>query len=300
MPVHTLSSGGVSSRGGVAASADTEKRAFFERMPALPIPLDRGRLAKQWLPEKAELLDIGCGAGYHVRHLARKAKRVVAIDTDRVALNVARRRVRSSRVTFLHYDGAQLPFADGSFDAVTMLDVLEHVPHREELVREIARVLRPGGVWTVSVPYRGIVRWLSPENMASDYPRWFGVLNAMTRVRFWVLGHNATGQRHHHFTAGELAALAEGEFAAQRTARRGSLVYAAAYLGLCFPPPWFGRAWASLCYAAMALDYQIAYGPLAYNLAMQFRKLAASPAELTAEPETSAFERAETTRARAA
>ncbi|MGH7194890.1 MAG: methyltransferase domain-containing protein, partial [Candidatus Saccharimonadales bacterium] len=251
------------------------------------------------LPEKADLLDIGCGAGYHVRHLARKAKRVVAIDTDGVALNVARRRARSSRVAFLHYDGVHLPFADGSFDAVTLLDVLEHVPHRREFVQEICRVLRPGGVWTVSVPYRGLVRWLSPENMARDYPRWFRALSALTRVRFWVSGHNATGQRHHHFTARALAECADDEFVAQRSARRGSVLYAAAYLGLCFPPRRFGRAWASLCYAAMAVDYQIAYGPLAYNLAMQFRKLAA-PTELTAELHAPATEQAETKQARAA
>ena len=279
---------------------DLEKQEFYERMPALPVPLDRGRLAKQWLPERAELLDIGCGAGYHVRHLARKAKRVVAIDVDRVALQVARRRVRSSRVQFLHYDGVSLPFADGSFDAVTLLDVLEHVPDREALVAEIDRVLRPGGVWTVSVPYRGALCWLSPENMAADHPRCFRLLNAVARVRFWVRGHNATGQRHFHFTARDLAALAEGQFVAQRSARRGSLLYAAGYLGMCFPPPLLGRAWASLCYALMALDYQVSYGPLAYNLAMQFRKLEQQPAEAAIEQHAPALEQAEVKRARAA
>ncbi|HJT36492.1 MAG TPA: class I SAM-dependent methyltransferase [Pirellulales bacterium] len=279
---------------------DAEKQEFYERMPALPVPLDRGRLAKQWLPDRAELLDIGCGAGYHVRHLARKAKRVVAIDVDRVALRVARRRVRSSRVTFLHYDGATLPFADGSFDAITLLDVLEHVPDRAGLVAEIARVLRPGGLWTVSVPYRGALRWLSPENMASDYPRLYRALSAATPVRFWVRGHNATGQRHHHFSAADLAALAEGQFVAQRTARRGSLLYGAGYLGLCFPPPLLGRVWASLCYALMALDYQVASGPLAYNLAMQFRKLEYQPAEAILDPHAASVEQPAVKRARAA
>ncbi|HEX5447464.1 MAG TPA: class I SAM-dependent methyltransferase, partial [Pirellulales bacterium] len=192
------------------------------------------------------------------------------------------------------------PFADGSFDAVTLLDVLEHVPHPAELVQEISRVLRPGGVWTVSVPYRGLVRWLSPENMASDHPRCFRVFNALTRVRFWVRGHNATGARHHHFAARELIELAAGEFVAERRVRRGSLLYAAAYLGLCFPPPLVGRAWASMCYAAMALDYQIAYGPLAYNLAMQFRKLPAAPAELAIEFDAPAPEQSQTRSARAA
>lgn len=288
-------------RDATATTADeAEKHEFYERMPALPVPLDRGRLAKQWLPERAELLDVGCGAGYHVRHLARKAKRVVAIDVDRVALQVARRRVRSSRVTFLHYDGATLPFPDGSFDAVTLLDVLEHVPDRTAMVAEIARVLRPGGVWTVSVPYRGALCWLSPENMASDYPSLYRALSAATRVRFWVRGHNATGQRHHHFSAGDLATLAEGQFVAQRTSRRGSLLYGAGYLGLCFPPPLVGRIWASLCYALMALDYQVAYGPMAYNLAMQFRKLEHQPEEATIEPHAPAVEQAAVKRARAA
>lgn len=266
-----MPAGGASS---ALAADDAEKRAFYMQMPSLPVPLDRGRLAKQWLPEGAELLDIGCGAGYHVRHLARRARRVTAIDVDRVALEVARRRVRSSRVAFLAYDGEGLPFADASFDAVTMLDVLEHVADRPNLVAEVSRVLRPGGVWTVTVPYRGAVRWFSPENMAADYPRLFRWLSAWAPPRFWVRSHNATGTRHHHFAPHDLRSLTSNDFTPARTARRGSLFYALAYLGLCFPPPVLGRWWASLCYTLMAADYQISYGPLAYNLALQLRKSA--------------------------
>lgn len=264
-------------RGGGRSELAAEKRAFYMGMPRLPLPLDRGRLAKQWLPAGVDLLDIGCGAGYHTRHLARRARRITAIDIDRVALEVARRRVRSSRVTFLAYDGEHLPFADASFDAVTMLDVLEHVTDRPSLVGEIARVLRPGGVWTVTVPYRGAVRWLSPENMARDYPRLFRWLSAWARPRFWVRSHNATGARHHHFGVRDLWSLTDDGFLPMRSARRGSLLYALAYLGLCFPPPVFGRAWATACYALMALDYQVSYGSLAYNLAMQFRKSMPAP-----------------------
>jgi 2-polyprenyl-3-methyl-5-hydroxy-6-metoxy-1,4-benzoquinol methylase len=252
--------------------ADHEKRQFYERLPSLPIPLDRGRIAKAWLPARAELLDIGCSAGYHVRHLARKAKRVVAIDVDRVALAVARRRVKSSRVTFLHYDGRRLPFADASFDAVSMLDVLEHVQDRAGQVAEIVRVLRPGGVWTVTVPYRGALGWLSPENMAADYPRLFAFLSRLCKPQVWIRSHNATGDRHHHFSINDLKSLVEGRLSAERAARRGSIVYAFCYVALCFPPRLFSRVWTTACFTGMAADYQVSYGPLAYNLAMQFRK----------------------------
>lgn len=252
--------------------SDADKRQFYLNMPSLPIPLDRGRIAKAWLPEKCELLDIGCSAGYHVRHMARKAKRVVAIDVDRVALEVARQRVKSSRVTFMRYDGDSLPFADGSFDAVTMLDVLEHVHDRPTLVAEIVRVLRPGGTWIVTVPYRGALRWLSPENMAADYPRVYRLLSGLFRPQIWVRSHNATGDRHHHFSVADMKQLVAGRMTVERRARRGSLPYALAYLALCFPPRIVARAWSTLCFTAMAADYQVGYGPLAYNLAMQFRK----------------------------
>jgi SAM-dependent methyltransferase len=266
--------------------ADDEKRQFYSNLPSLPIPLDRGRIAKAWLKPNAELLDIGCSAGYHVRHLVRKAGRVVAIDVDRVALEVARRRVKSSRVTFLHYDGKTLPFADASFDSVSMLDVLEHVTDRPTLVSEIARVLRPGGTWTVTVPYRGALAWLSPENMAADHPRLFSFISGLFKPQIWIRGHNATGQRHHHFSVSDLKALVDGRLTAERTARRGSLVYALCYLALCFPPRLFARAWTTACFTAMAADYQLSYGPISYNLAMMFRKPQVSVVPQTTEIET--------------
>lgn len=254
------------------AVSEAERRAFHLAMPRLPIAIDRGRLAQAWLPPNARLLDIGCSSGMHIRHLARKARHVVGIDVDRVAVEVARRKIRSSRVTFLHYDGEWLPFADESFDAVSTLDVLEHVENRETLVSEVLRVLRPGGTWTVTVPYRGPLTRFSPENMATDYPRLFALFSAWARPQPWIRGHNATDRRHHHFSISDMQNLIAGRMTTERVLRRGSLVYALSYLGLCFPPRIFARAWSTLCCAIMAADYEVTYGPLAYNLAMQFRK----------------------------
>src|SRR5262249_51443577 len=57
----------------------------------------------------------------------------------------ARRRVRDARAEFRVGDAAALDFADGSFDAVFEFGVLHHVPAWQQALREVARVLRPGG-----------------------------------------------------------------------------------------------------------------------------------------------------------
>jgi SAM-dependent methyltransferase len=56
------------------------------------------------------------------------------------------------RVKFICGDATALPFADQSFDAVTMFDVLEHIPDHEKAIAEVKRVLRPGGFLFVSTP----------------------------------------------------------------------------------------------------------------------------------------------------
>lgn len=59
---------------------------------------------------------------------------------------------QQQRIHFVCGDATALPFADHSFDAVTMFDVLEHIPAHEKAVSEALRVLRPGGFLLVSTP----------------------------------------------------------------------------------------------------------------------------------------------------
>lgn len=98
------------------------------------------------------LLDIGCGTGGQAIAAWRKVQpggSVVGVDVSEPMLAAARRKARRAGLdlSFRHADAAELPFADGSFDVVTVSTVLHMVPdamHRLCL-SEAARVLRPGG-----------------------------------------------------------------------------------------------------------------------------------------------------------
>lgn len=59
---------------------------------------------------------------------------------------------RQEQVTFVCGDATALPFADASFDAVTMFDVIEHIPDDQKAISEALRVLRPGGYLLLSTP----------------------------------------------------------------------------------------------------------------------------------------------------
>jgi SAM-dependent methyltransferase len=102
-----------------------------------------------------QLLDIGCGTGANLPLLCEAVDEggsITALDFSPLALQFARDHLGDLPVSLLRGDAIHLPFADGSFDIVTMLDVLEHVEDDGAATREIHRVLRPGGAFILSVP----------------------------------------------------------------------------------------------------------------------------------------------------
>src|SRR5262245_20768096 len=98
------------------------------------------------------VLDVGCGSGVVTRDIARRVGpggRVVGLDPSPALLTIARQLADEAglgdRVELHEGSVLKLPFPDGSFDGVTCVTVLSHVPGGEGAVPELARVLRPGG-----------------------------------------------------------------------------------------------------------------------------------------------------------
>ncbi len=95
------------------------------------------------------LLDCGAGTGCFAAELADRC-RVLVLDDHEESLRLLRRRFRPEQI--LSLAGDRIPLPDRSLDAVTALDVLEHVPDDRAVVAGFARLLRPGGVAVVTVP----------------------------------------------------------------------------------------------------------------------------------------------------
>lgn len=95
-------------------------------------------------------LDVGCGAGHTALALAPHVVSVVALDLTEAMLDQARRLAVERGVTnlvFQHGDAEHLPFPDESFDLVTSRYAAHHFPRPAAALREIVRVLRPGGAF---------------------------------------------------------------------------------------------------------------------------------------------------------
>ncbi|MEA2397558.1 MAG: hypothetical protein QOK25_1114, partial [Thermoleophilaceae bacterium] len=99
----------------------------------------------------ARVLDVGCSTGHVLNRLPASYDRV-GVDADAEAVALAAR-LRPD-VRFLHASADELPFEDAAFDAVIATDVLSDARVRDDAValREIRRVIRPGGVLIVQVP----------------------------------------------------------------------------------------------------------------------------------------------------
>jgi SAM-dependent methyltransferase len=130
--------------------------------------------AKEVAPGK-KLLDLSCGGGRTSEMLATLGFQVIATDYG-APPPMSTGIVRVGGVDLNDF----LPFRSATFDAVDLVEVIEHIENQPQLLREISRVLKPGGVLIVTTP---------------------NVLNLMSRVRFLFTGFLRGRVRPAHFTS---------------------------------------------------------------------------------------------------
>ena len=118
-----------------------------------------------------KVLEVGCGGGYLTEEFAKAGFDVAGIDPAQASLDCARQHAAQGdlSITYVLGSGEQIPFSNASFDIVLCCDVLEHVNSVDRVLGEIARVLRPRGLFFFDTVNRTLASWLGVIKMMQDW-----------------------------------------------------------------------------------------------------------------------------------
>ncbi|MEM9854582.1 MAG: bifunctional 2-polyprenyl-6-hydroxyphenol methylase/3-demethylubiquinol 3-O-methyltransferase UbiG [Pseudomonadota bacterium] len=117
-----------------------------------------------------DVLDLGCAGGFMAEAITLRGAQVTGIDPAAQAIEAAQARAAQMDQT-IRYDvgvGEALPYDDAAFDAVVCVDVLEHVADLDQVLAEVLRVLRPGGVFLYDTINRNPLARLATITVAED------------------------------------------------------------------------------------------------------------------------------------
>jgi len=143
---------------GVRAYSVAEEAHYFEgqREQRLAVARQVIRQLARCGVAPGRLLDVGCGDGLLLALAARGGWEVWGVDTSPEVLARARAEVPEAHLAAEDLVRADLPLE--AFDAITLINVLEHVPHPRQVLARCAQLLRPGGVLLIHVPNAGGIR----------------------------------------------------------------------------------------------------------------------------------------------
>jgi 2-polyprenyl-6-hydroxyphenyl methylase/3-demethylubiquinone-9 3-methyltransferase len=124
-------------------------------------------------PAGKTVLDIGCGGGLVAEELARLGATVIGVDPAESSLSTARAHARLAGLEIDYRLGAgeRLPLDDASVDIACCVDVLEHVDDLDAVIRETARVLKPGGIYLYDTINRTLVSKLVMIKLCQEWRR---------------------------------------------------------------------------------------------------------------------------------
>jgi ubiquinone/menaquinone biosynthesis C-methylase UbiE len=159
---------------GVAEEWDELRSGYFTEA------MRDAAIEKAGLPDDANVADVGTGTGFVLQGLAGKAKRLVGFDESPEMLAAAKRRFEGrADVRFEQSNGRTLPAQEDTFDAVFANMYLHHAPDPGEAIKEMARILKPGGKLVITDLDSHDQAWMR-EAMAD---RWLGF--ERDNVRGW-------------------------------------------------------------------------------------------------------------------
>ncbi|MCZ6690934.1 MAG: glycosyltransferase [Planctomycetota bacterium] len=160
--------------------ADYDERAFRSRLlPQRIWQRRRYKLTRRFMEGSSPALDVGCGSG-----------RMILSNPHAIGMDMDLRKVRFIRTAHAKVvvgSVTHIPFPDEHFEEVICLEVIEHIPDMERPLRELVRVLRPGGSLVLSTP---------------DYGTWVWPL--VERVYGWVLPGAYADEHVSHYTKPDL------------------------------------------------------------------------------------------------
>jgi len=175
-----------------------ETRAFFATRAATwdakfgdDLPAYSAAIAEAAIPSGGVVIDVGCGTGRALPPLRAAVGpdgSVIAVDVTPEMLAVARPASQRADATLVLADARSLPFADGTVDAIFAAGLVNHLPDPRAGLRELARVIRPGGLLVLFHPSgRAALAARHGRMLSPDEPLEEGPLRRLTDAAGWAL-----------------------------------------------------------------------------------------------------------------
>ena len=168
------------------------------------------RKSHEWCEERftkndmfEKVLEVGAGTGEHIKYIRHRFNEYWATDANLTMLNQVTEKAMSEKIgnVFVQEeDATKLSFSDGNFDRVIATHVLEHIPEPHKVLKEWARVIKPGGILSLALPCDPGFAWrfgrmLGPrktfQKVGIDYDYWMArehinsINNLVTFVRYY-------------------------------------------------------------------------------------------------------------------
>jgi ubiquinone/menaquinone biosynthesis C-methylase UbiE len=140
---------------------------LLDRVGDMALKRRAGLIIESINPKTGErILDVGCGDGFYLHILSNLGLKLklIGVDFDPNALESAKDNLKKDIPLYQADLMKKLPFTDKSFDKIIVSEVIEHLPNDLKGLREIYRVLKPGGIVVFSVPNQNYTFLWDPPN----------------------------------------------------------------------------------------------------------------------------------------